>query len=164
MTLTEFQLDGRLRAVTSTPSGLSSGVPTSNGWSVHDYEGNFSDQTNSIEMNFYARKDDIPDIECNDQDHSNGQMEDCVTVCRVSLTFQLEEHVKVQEMSATIESRDSFIFISGTVAQASYNKTYSLDSQSKLKDMSIESRSAILRKLTWIRKLEIQGGYVAVPF
>ncbi|KAL8005107.1 hypothetical protein Plhal703r1_c08g0042581 [Plasmopara halstedii] len=129
MTLTKFQLDGRLRAVSSTPSGLSTGVTTSNGWSVRDYEGNFSDQTNSIEMIFYARKDDIPDIECNDQDHSNGQMEDCVTVCRVSLTFQLEEHVNVEEMSATIESRDSFIFISGTVAQASYNKTYSLDSQ-----------------------------------
>ncbi|RLN98632.1 hypothetical protein BBJ28_00025438, partial [Nothophytophthora sp. Chile5] len=50
----ELVLDGRLRVFRVMPSGLSSMVAVAGRWAVGDYVASFSDDTQSLEMTFYA--------------------------------------------------------------------------------------------------------------
>ncbi|KAG2999088.1 hypothetical protein PC128_g22731 [Phytophthora cactorum] len=161
MAPTEFLLDGRLRAFRSTPSGISSMLPTPGGWSFGDYAASFSGQANDLKVDFYGRRDNVLDASFDDQVRRSGQLENSSTVCWISMTFALEEHLQVGNY--TPDGRDLFLFFRGVVARATYDPATPWNSQPKLSDESSASRSVVLRELQWTAELEIQGGYVAVP-
>ncbi|KAG3087880.1 hypothetical protein PI124_g20072 [Phytophthora idaei] len=161
MAPTEFLLDGRLRAFRSTPSGISSMLPTPGGWSFGDYAASFSGQANDLKVDFYGLRDNVLDASFDDQVRRSGQLENSTTVCWISMTFALEEHFQVGNHIP--DGRDRFLFFRGVVAQATYDPATPWNSQPKLSDESSASRSVVLRELQWTAELEIQGGYVAVP-
>ncbi|RLN95767.1 hypothetical protein BBJ28_00008257 [Nothophytophthora sp. Chile5] len=152
----ELVLDGRLRVFRVMPSGLSSVVAVAGQWAVGDYVANFSDDTQSLEMTFYAFSEGDSAISGRD-----GSGRDTTAVRQARVTFVLQQELNAGDLSASVDPRDLFIFVDAVVAGAAY-VAGDQDTIPKLAEMPSAARLAVLRELLWAPMLEMKAGYIAV--
>ncbi|GMF41070.1 unnamed protein product [Phytophthora fragariaefolia] len=156
----ELVLDGCLRGFDVLPSGISTKIATTGGWSIGDYQAKPSDNNQCLNLHFFAFKEsteahipsDAPEVA------SPGKSAGTV-VHRISLSLILKHDQGADESTNPAYPRDVFAVLQGTICDSKYTRP---SSGVELSSMSSADRSVVWNALKWARLCEVQAGYVAI--
>ncbi|KAJ8527479.1 hypothetical protein ON010_g14784 [Phytophthora cinnamomi] len=155
-------LDGRLRVFRVLPSGLSSMIATTGGWSIGDYAGSLSDDGQSLNMDLFAFAEGY---------HPHSGVETAV-VRRVNLTpaLMLGKCIAAgNPIRAVGDSGITVLVVHGRVYCSALRPSKpglgSIDRASthRLSTTSSSDRAAMWSEKIWLPLMEMQAEYVGFP-
>jgi hypothetical protein len=158
-------LDGRLRVFRVLPSGLSSMIATTGGWSVGDYVAGFSEREQTASVDLFGFVDSTSLGSPRDGVRSGGNQETAADeskgsvarVRRASLSITLERGPH----AGGGEDSDLFLVVHGTVFGSSYNPQTQAGGGELLTKSSTE-RGRLWGELHWSPLYELQARYTAL--
>ncbi|KAG3062802.1 hypothetical protein PI125_g24470 [Phytophthora idaei] len=141
-------LDGKLRVFRVLPSGISSMIATTGGWSIGDYTAAFAEDGRSLEVNLFSFAESMSNgLTPGDAQSINSRSsasDGTVKLRRVSLLIRLEQEFNKEATGSTVQ-RDLCAFVHGTV----YGSTLSLPLNECRNGFKLSERSAVDRAATW---------------
>lgn len=143
----DLVLDGRLHVFRALPSGLSSMIPTTGGWSVGDYVAEFSSDMETLYVDLFVFAEGV------------GAAHDDVGVAtrRVSLAMTMEQALTSQN----VQSGDVALSVYGTVSSSTYGTSRVSGRREKddssLSAMSSSHRTRLYDEMQWTAVLEVQA-------
>ncbi|KAF1780837.1 hypothetical protein GQ600_14784 [Phytophthora cactorum] len=107
-------LDGKLRVFRVLPSGISSMIATTGGWSIGDYTAAFAEDGRSLEVNLFSFAESTSNgFTIGDAQSINlrrSASDGIVKLRRVSLLIRLEQEFNIEVTGSTVQ-RDLFAFV-----------------------------------------------------
>ncbi|KAF1783942.1 hypothetical protein GQ600_18729 [Phytophthora cactorum] len=141
-------LDGKLRVFRVLPSGISSMIATTGGWSIGDYTAAFAEDGRSLEVNIFSFAESMSNgLTPGDAQSINSRSsasDGTVKLRRVSLLIRLEQEFNKEATGSTVQG-DLCAFVHGTV----YGSTLSLPLNECRNGFKLSERSAVDRAATW---------------
>ncbi|KAG4044280.1 hypothetical protein PC123_g20274 [Phytophthora cactorum] len=141
-------LDGKLRVFRVLPSGISSMIATTGGWSIGDYTAAFAEDGRSLEVNLFSFAESTSNgFTIGDAQPINlrrSASDGIVKLRRVSLLIRLEQEFNIEVTGSTVQ-RDLFAFAHGTV----HRSTLSIPINECRNGFKLSERSAVDRAATW---------------
>ncbi|KAG3060807.1 hypothetical protein PC122_g19867 [Phytophthora cactorum] len=141
-------LDGKLRVFRVLPSGISSMIATTGGWSIGDYTAAFAEDGRSLEVNLFSFAESTSNgFTIGDAQPINlrrSASDGIVKLRRVSLLIRLEQEFNIEVTGSTVQ-RDLFAFAHGTV----HGSTLSIPINECRNGFKLSERSAVDRAATW---------------
>jgi hypothetical protein len=155
----ELVLDGRVRRFRALPSGISSTIATTTGWSIGDYSSAISEDGGAVDIHLF-------DFRAQDTTGARGiEVDGMATVRRISVSLTMGQDLDFNEPAAgSAHPRDHFVIVQGTVCCSTLPASTSSGDAFRLSlaGTSSADRGALWGELVWTREIEFQAGYVAL--